>query len=684
MKRWPLREAYFWETAPFFRLLLPFAAGILCYDTTGIAGRGVALFVIICFIFLLYSGMVIARKNYPATIFSLQIAIMFSCGILISDFSDIRNDKAWFGNSLSGNNTCLARISDAPAEKENSWKVPVTIISIINDGKVSAVSGCAFLYLYKDRFPVRFHRGDTILVPGKWQPIKNAGNPFEFDYAAYCRRNGIYYQQSCSANNIRLYAAGDPGDAGITTRAHDWCMLQLDRYITEPKAKGLLQAMLLGDEVNLDEELLRSYSETGIIHIIAISGGNVTIFFLAISLLLWWMRHKQHLWVKYAIALPLVWFYVVMAGAPPSAVRAAIMFSLLALSVILQKSYNGPNQLLATAFLLLCAQPMWLFSVGFQLSFVAVLSLMLFYKPIHKWLSPVNKVAKLLWGTIAASIAAEILAAPLVVYYFHMFPLLFVIANALAYLFMGFVLFAGMAVILFSFLPALAKLIGVCIVWTVTVFDKIVVWLQNLNPVSFHFLVLTGMELLLLYTVISCVALFFINRQKAALFTGMAVACILLLSLSKDEWVRLHQQRLIVYNISKGNYVELIKGSDNSVLSTDTVTKKVDYAVKPAHINWRAWHQDSSTVNEITYINGRSFLLLNTEADSAAHFPVDYLMVNYPAQPDLAKLKNVFSPSQIIIGNNYTPKQREKFVKDGADAGIPVYVVANSGAFILK
>ena len=683
MKRWPLREAYFWETAPFFRLLLPFAAGILCHDASGFARQGSALLFIICFLFALLASVVFGRRNYPQVIFLLQVVIVFFFGIAASYFADIRSDKAWFGNGIKENNAYLVRITDAPAEKENSWKVPVRLISVIN-GKVSTASGDAFIYLYKDRFPMRLRKGDTILVPGKWQPIRNAGNPFEFDYAGYCRRNGIYYQQSCSPNDIRLYATREPGDASMASRAHDWCMAQLGKYITEPKTKGLIQAMLLGDEVNLDEDLRQSYSETGIIHIIAISGGNVTIFFLAISGALWWLRHKKNLWVKYAIALPLVWFYVVMAGAPPSAVRAAIMFSLLAFSVILQKGYNGPNQLLATAFLLLCAKPMWLFSVGFQLSFVAVLSLILFYKPVYKWLSPTNKIAKLLWGTVAASISAEILAAPLVVYYFHMFPLLFIVANALAYLFMGFVLFAGMAVILLSWFPAVAKLIGVCVVWTVTVFDKVVVWLQSLNPVSFHFLVLTGIELILVYLVIMGFSLFFMRKQKAGLFTGMAAACILLISLSHEEWVGLHQQKLIVYNTPKTNHIELITGRGYAVLSTDTATKKTAYAVKPAHIGWRAWRQNSGETNEITYVHGKSFLILNKDVDTGAHFPVDYLVINYSGQPGVEQLKAVFSPSLIIAGNNLNEKQRKKFLKDGADAGIRIYAVAESGAFVLE
>ena len=685
MKRWPLQKAYFWETAPFFRILLPFAVGILCYDRMWLAMPGMAMLAVVCVAFLLMAIFIYTqKKNFPA-LFLLQAVIMFSGGLTISHFSDVRNSRSWFGKNVSDSSSFLVRLIDAPAEKENSWKVPVRVISSIRDGKVSAVTGDAFVYLYKDRFPVLLHKGDTILVPGKWQPIKNAGNPFDFDYATYCRHNGLVYQQFCSPDDVRLYAAGNPQDAGIADRAHDWCMQQLDRYITDKKTKGLIQAMLLGDEVNLDEDLLRSYSETGIIHIIAISGGNVSIFFVVISALLFWMRHKKHLWVKYAIALPLVWFYVVMAGAPPSAVRAAIMFSLLAFSVMLQQRGNGLNQLLATAFLLLCAQPMWLFSVGFQLSFVAVLSLILFYRPVYKWLSPVNKIAKVLWATVAASIAAEILTAPLVVYYFHMFPLLFIVANAAAYLFMGFVLIAGIVLIVLSFIPVMAKGIGIVIVWVVTVFDKIVVWLQSLNPVSFHFLMLTGFELLVLYLVITGFARFFLKKEKAALFTGLIAGSVLLMSFCNDEWIRLRQHLLVVYNCKKTAHVELINGNTYRILPGDTTTgKKIDYVTGPVHIARRAWQQENEEGNELTYINGKSLLILNGPIDVGAAFPVDYLVVNCEGQQDAEKLKHIFSPSTVILGNKLNARQREQFIKDGTNAGLRVYAVADRGAFVLE
>jgi len=412
---------------------------------------------------------------------------------------------------------------------------------------------------------------------------------------------------------------------------------------------------------------------------------TVAIFFMAISFLLWWLKDRQNLWIKYAIALPLVWFYVIMAGAAPSAIRAAIMFSLLAFSVMLQKENNSLNTLFATAFLLLCAQPMWLFSLGFQLSFAAVLSIILFYKPVYNWLSPKHKITRELWATVAASIAAEVLIAPLVVYYFHTFPLLFIVANVAAYLFMSVALILSMAIILLSWIPIAATGIGLFTVWLVTVFDRFVLWLQGLNPVSFHFLMLNSVELILVYATMCGVALFLIWKNKPVLFASLIATSLLLFSFCHNEWVRLHQHRIVVYNTGNANHIEMIKGSSYTVINADTgMQKKTEYAVKPAHINWQAWKKDSATQNEIFEVEGKTTLVLNRDLISNYRFPVDYLVINYTGQPDLVRLQKIFSPSTIVLGNNYTIKEQEKITKDLVNRGINIYPVSERGAFVVN
>jgi len=696
MKRWPLHKTYFWETAPFFRILLPVIGGILFYSCSSrdmFAVSAPYLFftiILISFVALTILELLRTSNRYSGFVRFLLFNIILLLGTWsLCWYNDIRNDPSWFGNEKNGKtgSSFIAKITGDPAEKEKVWKLPVTILYTQLDNEIKTSTGEAFVYVYKYNRSFPFAKGDTIIVPDKWKPIENQGNPFEFDYSAYCARNNLYYQQFIAPNKIKLWGKTSGHDKTIIETSHDWCMAQLEKYIPDPTAKGLIQAMILGDVTNLDEHLLVAYSETGIVHIIAISGGNVTIFFSVICFLLWWLRNKKHLWIKYIIALPLVWFYIFMAGAPPSAVRAAIMFSILAIGFALQKNSNSLNQLFATAVILLLAQPMWLYSLGFQLSFIAVLSLILFYKPVYNLLAPVHKMSKALWSTASASIAAEMLVAPMIIYYFHLFPLLFIFANIAAFLFMTIVLILGIAVIALFFVPALAKIVGILTAWLIIYFNDLVYRLQDLNPASFHYLRLSSLELILFYICLAGISTFILRKIKPALFTGLATACLLLFSFCSDEWTALHQKRIVVYNINKINHIELIEGKYYSILNTsDSVAEnKKAYTLKPAHTSWMAWKGKDRPARDIFLIGDRTVLLLDSTAYLEDSFHVDYVIIKWPTKRmKPQKIRDVFSPRTIVLGNTNNRRLIDKWYEKCKEKNIPLHTTTYDRAFVLE
>jgi competence protein ComEC len=195
-----------------------------------------------------------------------------------------------------------------------------------------------------------------------------------------------------------------------------------------------------------------------------------------------------------------------------------------------------------------------------------------------------HKLLKKVWRAIAASLAAEILVAPLVIYYFHTFPLLFLVANVLALIFMAFVINLGLAILATAWWPAAAKLIGWLTNGLVTGFDYIVSGLQRLNPVSFRFLMLSGYELVLVYAAIAGISVFLMRRQRAALLYGLTAASLLGITICYDQWIIVHQQRLVIYNTGTANHIELISGWHYELLYHDTADRnKAAYTTLPAH-----------------------------------------------------------------------------------------------------
>ncbi len=690
MKRWPLNKAGFWERAPFFRLLLPLVAGILLYASGLSVNAGPALIVLcICTVATLVTGGRGYKHDWVKMVFAIALHLsLLSVGWLLSFHYDIRNNPHRLERHLKAG-AYAAIITDRPAEKERSWKLKVKLLRALHGTGAYAVKDEAFVYVYKDdKQALKFAEGDTILLPHQWQAISNSGNPFEFDYAGYCARNNIRYRQFLASKDISLYGKGSVQSLSWTRRVHLWSAAQLAKYIKHQPTLGLMQAMLIGDESGFDEDMRTAYTDTGIIHVVAISGSHITVFFVLVAFLLGFIRHKKYAWLKYIIALPLVWFYVLMSGAPPSAVRAALMFSILAVGFAMNKEGSGINQLLATAFLLLCAQPMWLFSVGFQLSFVAVLSILLFYRPVYKLFTPGSLVVQWLWSPVAMSIAAEILVAPVVVYYFHLFPLMFVVANLAAYMFMGLVLIMGMLIVATSFIPAAASFLAFLAGFLADIFNRIVYGLRGLNPASFHFLHINFTELLLLYMVIAGAALAMRFKNKTALFSALGAACLFAFLLCVDEYNVLRQRRLVVYNIPKAKHIELIEGKFHKVISTDTLVPeaKKEYMLKAAHTGWHAWRNSAERdTSELFVIGDKTNLLLNKPGRWSGTFPVDYLVVNYSARPEeISMMHKTFTPRIIILVPVGTRRSEARLLEAAKEANLPAHSVIGAGAFTVS
>lgn len=208
MKRWPLHKAYFWESSPFFRLLLPLIAGILFYSSVGdrILSITIALsFIGVSFLlYILFSFLKIARSIVATLNFLLVNLLLFFTAWSLCYINDIRNSDRWFGKKVGITEAYLARVVDDPAEKEKTWKLRVTVLNSLQAHNITNTKGDAFIYVYKNNKPLSFHKGDTVLVPDKWKAIKNPGNPFEFNYALYCSRNNLFYQQFLSEAVIIL------------------------------------------------------------------------------------------------------------------------------------------------------------------------------------------------------------------------------------------------------------------------------------------------------------------------------------------------------------------------------------------------------------------------------------------------------------------------------------------------
>jgi competence protein ComEC len=153
----------------------------------------------------------------------------------------------------------------------------------------------------------------------------------------------------------------------------------LRTYIKGEQETSVAEALLIGYRDDLDRDLVQAYSNTGVVHVIAISGLHLgLIYWLLLFLLKPLDKTKQLKWLKPVIAISLLWIFSLLTGAGASVIRAAIMFTAIGFGGLLGKKGNIYNSMAASAFVMLCYNPFLLWDVGFQLSYAAVLSIVLF------------------------------------------------------------------------------------------------------------------------------------------------------------------------------------------------------------------------------------------------------------------------------------------------------------------
>lgn len=197
--------------------------------------------------------------------------------------------------------------------------------------------------------------------------------------------------------------------------------------------RAVVAAMTLGDKSGLTGELKETYSVTGASHVLALSGLHLGIIYFILTLL--FSRRRVHAMGQAAVVVT-IWGYVFMVGLPASAVRAATMFSLCSLVSMLNRDRMSLNTISFAAVVMLAANPLYLWDVGFQMSFMAVIGILVFYNPSYRCLSGRRvwgvRMFRRLWALTSVSVAAQLGVAPLIAYYFGRFSCYFILTNIIA------------------------------------------------------------------------------------------------------------------------------------------------------------------------------------------------------------------------------------------------------------
>ncbi len=528
------------------------------------------------------------------------------------------------------------------------------------------VQGKIILYFKKDSLVPPIVYGSQIIFKKALQEIKNSGNPGGFDYKRYSLFQGITHQVYLKPGDFSLLASTNKKWLhSFLDMTREKVLNILRTNIRGEKELGLAEALLIGYKDDLDKTLVQSYTNTGVVHIIAISGLHLGLIYWLLLLLLKPLQQRKYLkWIRPVIIILGLWLFSLLAGAQPSILRSAVMFTCIVLGENLSKKTSIYNTLALSAFILLVWNPYWLWDVGFQLSYSAVLSIIIFMQPIYKLFYIKNKLLDFFWKLNAVTIAAQILTLPVSIYHFHQFPTYFLLTNLVAVPLSSILVLGEIFLCIISFIPAVALFTGKALYWQIWLMNNYIEKIESLPFSLWDGLQINITQAIFLFLFITGISYWLFEKKKAGLKMGLiALFCFWGLR-SFSFWQADRQQKIIVYNVPQHKAIDFINGrsyffaGDTDLIKNDFAT---NFHLKPSRTIQRVVAR--SSLNNLVIDNNcisfgtKNILLLDCTfslASSDTKYIIDLLVVSKNPKLYNSRLTNTFIIKQNVIDGTVT------------------------------
>ena len=686
-----------WNKAPFVRFIIPF--------TTGILLQWILKPSIVTSWFLLSASLAALGylKKLPPVVFfqngwkkALPLSlVLLATGMLIAHYRNPAQSKQFIGNQYHQNDTLLATILEPLTIKPHSIRTTVSIQKLSN-GFWQPLYGKAIVYSLPNSSLSALKQEQQFIFTKSLQPINNSGNPGGFDYKEYCRQNGVYFQVFLTSREIKIFEQSET-KTSILYSIRSYLINALRNFIPGKKEAGLAEALLIGYKEDLDKDLLQSYSNTGVVHIIAISGLHVGLIYMILLMLFKPLERLKYGKIFNAIfLLGGIWMFALLTGASPSVLRSAVMFTCIIIGNKLSRQTSGYNSLFASAFILLCYNPYWLKDIGFQLSYAAVLSIMIFMQPLYNVVAVKNKLIDYLWKAITITLAAQILTAPLILFYFHQFPLLFLFTNLIAVPLSSIILVAEIVVCVAAPFPFIGHAIGFITMWLIRFMNNCITFFENIPGTSIQSIQISPVQLVSLFIMLAGLAVWWLVKYNKGLFVALIALFIFTAIGNISGYKTYYQQKLIIYNVPHHQAVDFISGHHYVFKGDDSLISNISqqqyflgqsrsiFQVKPITSLPELYSEPP-----FYRFGNQNLLLINKNwqfprKPPPQPIPVDIVILSGNPAVSVIDLIRYFSIRHLVIDNSNNSFKTAQWIRESAQQTINCFPVAQQGAFVLN
>jgi competence protein ComEC len=417
----------------------------------------------------------------------------------------------------------------------------------------------------KTQFPI----GTTLTIKKQPQKIKPPLNPTQFDYAAYLNKKYITHSIFIQQNDIVHINKAEGYGISFATEPVQKKLKELFRqYIPSDASRALVQGLLLGDKSDMDQEINMKYSQVGLAHILAVSGFHTALLYQVLFYAFIFIKNiRGGKYLHIVLVLSGLWYYSLLTGLSPSVIRAATMLTLLIFTNLLKRQPYSMHILSLTGFVILLFSPNTIFDLGFQLSFCAVLGIFTLNKTLKNIYKTEHKIIKPIWETTCISISAQIFTIPIILYYFHQFPLYFIASNLFTLLPVIGIIYLSLLLIAFSWLPFIADLLGILIFRVAQLMDWIVTVISTFPTFTDH-IYIHSIQAVLVMLCILCFSYGIVKKKTNWLYSSYILIIVFWGIQQSSHMLATKQKSIAIFHINNHSVITLLNGK-NAWIYTD-------------------------------------------------------------------------------------------------------------------
>ena len=546
-------------------------------------------------------------------------------------------------------------------------------------------SGNLLFRLRKDSLDQNFSIDDIILTSGLPEAFNEFLNPFQFNFAKYMRTLNVYDELHISNEQLLKHTSGRPTLRGWAGKIRNKLLHKLKNSSLGKDERAIIQALVLGDKRDISTELYKDYAAAGAVHILAISGLHIGLLFLIFSTLLKPIKRIAYGNYLYPfILLIFLWCFALLAGLSASVTRAVTMFSFFVFANSINRETNTINTLFLSFFVLLIINPLWIFHVGFQLSYLAVLSILLIRPKLSLYYRPRFYLDKLLWDVFTVSIAAQVGIVPLSLYYFHQFPGLFFITNLVVLPLLGLILGGSLLFVLLSGLNLLPEKLTWIFNFLIGQLNNFISWIARQEQFLFEDIPFSEGKVVGCYLMI--LALFLLGKKAniKRTFFVMVSFCLLIVIFLKDSLLASKNQ-LVVFHRNKMTIVAYKQARNLKIFRSDSVQCFENiYPVKDYRTAHIIENYSEENIPSIFKYRDQIFLVIDSIGVYPKELKKPIVLLTFSPKVHLERLLDSLEPKLIIAdGSNYLTYV-SRWQRTCEKKKLPFHHTGTKGAFIIE